>query len=206
VTFLWRLLLVGAISTHVITATFAQTPSASPDLKGAASPSPWPNNTLAPFKERLANATSVKVMTDLLGVKLGDTLKQAHARLDRLSDPAHPRKEERDAGEGEWKILWQLKGTDYSSIFIKTDEEKRVNFVMATLRSGKEVPFEKIGEIMKAPVQDANTIAWDVIRPHRSLFRVVARGENRKASTITIFTVERPEAGGEKRKSEREKD
>ena len=75
--------------------------------------SPWPGNELAPFKERMANATSVKVMTSLLGVKLGDTLKQSRARLDKRSDPAHPRKEARDAGEGEGKIIWPVAGTDY---------------------------------------------------------------------------------------------
>jgi hypothetical protein len=41
----------------------------------------------------------------------------------------------------------------------------------------------------KAPVQDANVIAWDVLRPGRPLFRVVAKGAERKAN---IFIVKRP--------------
>jgi hypothetical protein len=156
-----------------------------------------PVNPLAPFKERLANAASVKVMTSILGLTLGATIEQAHAKLDKLSDPAHPPKEEggeKDKGEKEdHKVLWQLAKTDYSFVFVKVDDHERINHISGFLRSGKEIPFDKIGETKKAPVQDANTIAWDVVRPKKPLSRVVAAGANGKASNISIFVVKRPE-------------
>jgi putative alpha-1,2-mannosidase len=60
------------------------------------------------------------------------------------------------------------------------------------LRAGKEIPFDKIGETKKAPVQNANTIAWDVLRSKHPLFRVVASGADGKANNVMIFVVKRP--------------
>jgi len=156
----------------------------------AQSESPLPSYSLSPYEDRLASAQSVKVMISILGLELGSTLEQAHAKLDKLSDPAHPPKEEEEGSER--KVLWQLAGTDYSAVFVRSDERKRVTYIDAFLRPGKEIPFEKIGETKKAPLQDVNTIAWDVLRPKRPLFRVVAKGADRKANNITIFVVKRP--------------
>ena len=156
----------------------------------AESKSPRPSYSLTPYEDRLGAAQSVKVTISILGLELGSTLEQAHAKLDALSDPAHPPKEEEEGPER--KILWQLAGTDYSAVFVKSDERKRITYINAFLRPGKEIPFEKIGDAKKAPLQDANTIAWDVLRPNRPLFRVVAKGADRKANNITIFVVKRP--------------
>lgn len=164
----------------------------------AASASPSPSSstqTLAPFETRLANAKSVKVKTSILGLELGSTVEQAHAKLDKLSDPAHPPKEEGgDAEEKEegHKVLWQLAKTDYAFVFVKADDKERLIYINGSLRPGKEIPFDKIGDSKKAPVQDTNTIAWDVLRAGRPLFRVVAKGADRKANAITIFIVKRP--------------
>jgi hypothetical protein len=53
--------------------------------------------------------------------------------------------------------------------------------------TGKEMPFDKIGQLEKAPVLTDRVVAWDVVRPNRPLIRVVARGSERKANSITIF-------------------
>jgi hypothetical protein len=156
----------------------------------AESKSPLPSYSLAPYENRLATAQSVKVTISILGLELGSTLEQAHAKLDKLSDPAHLPKEEQEGPER--KILWQLARTDYSAVFVKSDERKRITYINAFLRPGKEIPFEKIGDTKKAPLQDVNTIAWDVLRPKRPLFRVVAKGADRKANNIAIFVVKRP--------------
>jgi hypothetical protein len=151
-------------------------------------------NSLAPYKVRLANASSVKVMSNVLGVELGMNLKQAHSKLDKLSDHAHPPKEETGEEEGGGKVLWQLAGTNYSAVFIKADEKERILSITAILRPGKEIPFEKIGEVKKAPIQDGSTVVWDVMRAKQPLFRVMAKGTEHKANTIQLFVVERPEA------------
>jgi hypothetical protein len=175
-------------------------PAAMPSVEASASPTqsplPLPINSLAPYEQRLVAAQSVKVMMSILGLELGSTLKEAHGKLDELSDLTHPPKEEEEGPEKgeelEHKVLWQLAKTDYSVVFVKSDEKKRITYIHAILRFGKEIPFEKIGETDKAPVQDGNTIAWDVLRPNRPLFRVVANGANRRASSITMFVVKRP--------------
>ncbi len=142
------------------------------------------------------NASTVKVVTSILGVELGSTLQEAHARLDKLSDPATPPKEEaqkgsENAARGTRKVLWQFAETDYSAVFIKTDYDQRIASISAIVRPGKELPFDQIGEVEKAPIRSQAQVAWDVIRPGRPLFRVVAQGTEGKASTINIFLVKR---------------
>jgi hypothetical protein len=169
--------------------------SASPPWS-AASPSLSEPSKLAPFKERLAAAQSVKVQTEILGIELDSTLQSAHSKLDSLSQlTAGPIDEVSEAAKGsedEHKVSWQLAKTDYGSVFVRADEKERITYVAAYLRPGKEMPFDKIGELEKAPVLTDRVVAWDVVRPNRPLIRVVARGSERKANSITMFIVKRP--------------
>jgi hypothetical protein len=168
----------------------ASTPSSS------ASPSPSKRPKLASFKERLAAAQSVKVQNAILGIELDATLASAQSKLDSLgrsSDRFLDRAGEAgERDESEHKISWQLAKTDYASVFIKADEKKRITYIAGYWRAGKEMPFDKIGEIEKAPVLSDTVVAWDVVRPNRPLIRVVARGSQRKANSITMFVVKRP--------------
>jgi hypothetical protein len=170
--------------------TFASPPSSS------ASPSLSKSPKLAPFKERLAAAQSVKVQTAILGIELDSTLESAHCKLDSLGQSmARPADEGGDVAkrsEREHKVSWQLTKTDYGSVFVKADEKERITYIAAYLRPGKEMPFDKIGELEKAPVLTDRVVAWDVVRPNRPLIRVVARGSERKANSITMFIVKRP--------------
>jgi hypothetical protein len=175
------------------------TPSAeaSNSLSLIQSPAPPPTSSLASYEQRRANAETVNVIQSILDLEPGSSLEQAHAKLDKLSDPANPAKQEEEGPEKgeapEYKVLWQLAQTDYSFVFVKADDQERISYIKAFLRPGKELPFDKIGDAKKAPVQDANTIAWDVLRPNRPLFRVVATGAERKATSIAIFIVKRPQ-------------
>jgi hypothetical protein len=169
-------------------------PASSPGFSTPALPTPA---GLAPLELRMANAKSVKVQTSILGLELGSSLEQAHAKLDKLKDPSQPSKEEKEDSEkgeqeNESRALWQLAKSEYSAVYIKVDDKKRITYLNAFLRPGKEIPFNKIGEIKKAPVQDSNVIAWDVIRPSCPLFRVVASGKDRRANNVAIFFVKRP--------------
>jgi hypothetical protein len=170
--------------------TYASTPSSS------ASPSLPKPPKLAPFKERLTAAQSVKVQTAILGIELDSTLESAHSKLDSLGHsmaaPVDEGDEVANRSKGEHKVSWQLTKTDYGSVFVKTDEKERITYIAAYLRPGKEMPFDKIGELEKAPVLTDRVVAWDVVRPNRPLIRVVARGAERKANSITIFIVKRP--------------
>ncbi len=155
---------------------------------------------LEPVAVRAENARTVEVITSILGVELGSALEETHARLDKLSDPATPPKEEQEEAEegndegaarGARKVLWQFAETDYSAVFIKTDDEQRITSITALLRPEKQQPFETIGEPDKAPVRTEREIAWDVLREDRPLIRVVATGTDGKAERISIFVVKR---------------
>ena len=166
------------------------------DASSAPSPSPSKPPKLAPFKERLAAAQSVKVQTAILGIELDSTLESAHSKLDSLGQPSARPLDGADEAAGrtedEHKISWQLAKTDYSSIFVKADQKERITYIAAYLRPGKEMPFAEIGQLEKAPVLNDRVVAWDVVRPNRPLIRVVARGSERKANSITMFIVKRP--------------
>lgn len=148
---------------------------------------------LAPFRERLAAAKSVRVQTNILGIELDSPLEQAHAKLSSLGDVKSPikEKEKTDDDEEGHKMLWQLAKSDFRSVYVKTDKEDRITYIMGLLREGKEIPFDKIGQIEKAPILTDATVAWDVVRPNRPLVRVVASGQDRKAASITILIVKR---------------
>ena len=169
--------------------------SASPP-SSAASPSMSAPSKLAPFKERLAAAQSVKVQTAILGIELDSTVESAHSKLDSLGQltarPVDEVSEAAERSEGDRKVSWQLEKTDYRSVFVKADEKGRITYIAAYLRPGKEMPFDKVGQLEKAPVLTDRVVAWDVVRPNRKLIRVVARGSERKANFITMFIVKRP--------------
>jgi hypothetical protein len=167
-----------------------------PTASSSASPSPSKRPKLAPFKDRLAAAQSVKVQTAILGIELDSTLESAHSKLDSLGQPsARPLDGAEEAAgrtEDEHKVSWQLAKTDYGSVFVKADEKERITYIAAYLRPGKEMPFDKIGQLEKAPVLTDRFVAWDVVKSNRPLIRVVARGSERKANSITMFIVKRP--------------
>jgi hypothetical protein len=176
---------VAAAAAFLIAVTAHATPTPSP-----------PENSggvkLAPFKERLAAAQSVKVKQDILGVKLDSPLAAARARLDPLAaKDGTPPEEQSEEAEPQQKLLWKLAKSDFNSVFLKANGEGQITSILGLLRPGKEIPFEKIGEIAKAPIQTDKVVAWDVVRPDRSLIRVIARGSDGKANSITIFVVKR---------------
>jgi hypothetical protein len=168
-------------------------PAVSPGFSTPALPTP---SGLAPLEVRMANAKSAKVQTGILGLELGATLEQAHATLDKLKDASQSTKEEKEDSEkgeqeNESRTLWQLTKSEYSAVYIKANDKGKITYINAFLRPGKEISFDKIGDTKKAPIQGADVIAWDVLRPHRPLFRVVASGKDRKANSIAIFVVKR---------------
>ena len=191
-----RLLLAAALIGVGVSAfgrANGQTPAPTPSA--AASPSLPKPLRLAPYKERLAKAKSVEVQTDILGIGIDSSLVAAHTTFDSLGDAAHRPKEKVDdvePDEREHKVLWQLAKTDFGSVYVKADDKDRITYIAAYLRPGKEMPFDKIGELKKAPVLTDRVVAWDVVRPNRPLIRVVARGSERKANSITMFIVKRP--------------
>jgi hypothetical protein len=181
-----KVLRFAAFTTLLLQATAYGTPAPSPSVNPGAS-------SLATFEKRLAAAKSVKVRQDILGIKLDTALATARQHLDPLAAPdGRPPEEQPAETEAEGKLLWKLSSSDYSSVLLKPDREDQITYILGLLRPGKEIPFEKIGEVAKAPIATDKVVAWDVVRPDRSLIRVVARGAGGKANSITIFLVKRP--------------
>lgn len=179
-------------ATSLAAATGAIPESSGPPA--AALPSPTVEQRSS-FRDRLRNATTVKVKMDILGLEIDSSLEQAHEKLDPIAiGKASPPKKDEDPGEGEGeqKAFWELKKTDFKSVFFKADAEGRVTYMLVTYRGGKEPAFSQIGQVEKAPVQSRDLIAWDVVRKGRPLIRVVARGHDSRAESITIFLVKRP--------------
>lgn len=157
------------------------------------SPKPTPSPAIpkgSSEEERLAVANSVRTITDILGVELGSSLDDAHARLDQLSARDRPWKQSK-SDERELKIVWYLEKTPFSSIYVKGDEDGRIQQITGFVRDGAEIPFEEIGDVERAPVQSATAVVWDVIRPDRPHMRVAAEGAERRARVVKLFVVHR---------------
>lgn len=88
-------------------------------------------------------------------------------------------------------MLWELAKSDFASVFVKTDKDERVVYILAALRPGREMPFTEVGQVEKAPIHTSNTVAWDVVRRNSPLMRVVAVGKEERASSLTLFLVKR---------------
>jgi hypothetical protein len=166
---------------------FAHPRAVAQESSPAAKASGSPGST---FQERLAVAATVKVGTSILGIQLDQRLEAAEKRLDGsvastevVAEEGKPEKEE----QGE-KILFKLKGTDYSTILLETDGAKRIKSITAMFRDGKGKAFRDLGEVDKAPVLSPTMVAWDVVRDKKHT-RVVATGSDEKATTIKIFRI-----------------
>lgn len=192
--------LLLTLSGALVGQVYGEDPSITSSASASPSSSYYDKGKLASFKERLAAAESVKVQTDLLGLKIGMPIEAAHQKLDPLTDPAKPFVEEggddeggeKKQGEEEHRVVWQLTKSDYSSIYIKADKKDRITYISGILRPGKEIAFAKLGEVEKAPIATETNVAWDVVRPNKPFIRLVARGAARTANSVTIFVVQRP--------------
>jgi hypothetical protein len=138
-----------------------------------------------------------RVIDSILGVGIGTTVKQAHAKLDRLrkreasgTREADPR-EEAEEREGGRKEAWTLKTTDYLSVALQTDREGRVVWITGFVRPEKEIPFAKLGDLSSAMGVTSSRAIWNVATPTGG-YRVVAKGQNGKARIISLLSLATP--------------
>ena len=95
------------------------------------------------------------VPDSILGVGIGSSLDEAHAKLDRLrireGRNAHEeteneaREEQEQEREGGVKEAWALRSTNYATVALKVDRDRRVVSITGFVRAGKEIPFAKLG-------------------------------------------------------------
>ena len=143
-----------------------------------------------------------RVPDSILGVGIGSSLDQAHAKLDRLrtrnarkaheeSAAEEEREEQEQEREGGGKEAWALRATNYINVALKVDRDKRVVWITGFVRSGKEIPFAKLGNLSSATVVTDKRAVWNVATPGGG-YRVIAKGENGKARVVSILSLASP--------------
>lgn len=147
--------------------------------------------TLRPHKTRsegvaprISPAPTIETAGEILGIAIGSSLEEARRELDRLREPGST--ELRGKGEETRKAYWKLAGTEYKWIMAWTDEEERVVQVSVAPRAENGKPFSEIGDTSKAATDQENVAVWNAERPDGSRYRLIAKGRERRATSIYI--------------------
>lgn len=127
-----------------------------------------------------------RVADNILGVKIGMSLEEVHAKLSPLGEIGG--RATRDGGR---KEAVTLKGTQYTSVAYQTDGKGRVKWVTAFVRPGKEIPYTDIGDLARATRQSEQEAVWNVERPEGN-FRVMAKGFQGKATVVHLLSLALP--------------
>jgi hypothetical protein len=126
------------------------------------------------------------VSDSILGVKVGMTLEEVHEKLKPLGTFGG-----RGTREGGRKEAWTLKKTDFSSVAYQTDGRGRVKWVTGFVRPGKEIRFEKLGDLSRATKNTEQEAVWNVERAEGN-YRLMAKGAGGRAQVIQILWVTLP--------------
>lgn len=133
-----------------------------------------------------AQAGGAKVADSILGVRIGSSLEEAHARLKDLGTVGG-----RATREGGRKEAWTLKGGDFTSVAYKTDAAGRVVWLTGFVRPGREIPFSQLGDLARATGKDETQAAWTVETPGGG-YRLVAKGPNGRARVVYLLSLAAP--------------
>ncbi|HEU4595792.1 MAG TPA: hypothetical protein VFS10_11680 [Pyrinomonadaceae bacterium] len=134
-----------------------------------------------------AQGGGAKVLDSILGVRIGSSLEEAHAKLKDLGTVGG-----RATREGGRKEAWTLKGGEFTSIAYKTDASGRVVWLTGFVRPGKEIPFSQLGDLARANGKDETEAAWTVEAPGGGGYRLVAKGPKGKARVVYLLSLEAP--------------
>ncbi|MEP6718474.1 MAG: hypothetical protein ABJB21_04985 [bacterium] len=142
-----------------------------------------------------------RVPDSILGVGIGSTLDQAHAKLDRLrtrkarstreDSEEEAREEQEQEREGGRKEAWALRATNYATVALQVDREGRVVWITGFVRPGKEIPFAKLGNLSSATIATETRAVWNVPTPSGG-YRVIAKGQHGSARVVSILSLASP--------------
>src|SRR5215210_2866666 len=104
-----------------------------------------------------AQGEKPKAVDSILGVRVGAKIEEAHEKLKDLGTWGG-----RATDEGGRKEAWTLKETEFTSVAYKTNAAGRVVWITGFVRPGKEIPFDKLGDLTRATGKDMNEAVWDV--------------------------------------------
>jgi hypothetical protein len=137
-------------------------------------------------------ANHSRVSDSILGVRIGTSLEEARKKIERLSiasEQSSDEDEERE--EGGTKRCWRLKGTNYTSVALKTNQKGRVVWVTGFVRPSKELLFSELGDTSRALRATDSQAIWNVETPNGG-YRLVAKGQNGRARVIYLLSLATP--------------
>jgi hypothetical protein len=134
-----------------------------------------------------AQGGGAKVLDSILGVRIGSSLEEAHAKLKGLGTVGG-----RATREGGRKEAWTLKGGEFTSVAYKTDASGRVVWLTGFVRPGREIPFSKLGDLARANGKDETEAAWTVESPGGGGYRLVAKGPGGRARVVYLLSLDAP--------------
>ena len=141
-------------------------------------------------KAQTANRS--RVSDSILGVGIGTSLEEAQKKLEPLSMTSErSTDEDEDKEEGGTKRYWRLKGTNYTSVALKTNQKGRVVWVTGFVRPSKELLFSELGDTSRALRATDSQAIWNVATPNGG-YRLVAKGQNGRARVIYILSLATP--------------
>ena len=142
----------------------------------------------SPFvKAQTANRS--RVSDSILGVRIGTSLEEAQKKLEPLSMTSErPTDEDEDKEEGGTKRYWKLKGTNYTSVALKTNQKGRVVWVTGFVRPSKELLFSELGDTSRALRATDSQAIWNVATSNGG-YRLVAKGQNGRARVIYLLSL-----------------
>lgn len=130
-----------------------------------------------------------KTLDNLLGIRIGTSLDETYAILKPLG--AGGGKDLRDNGRRE---AWTLKETDFQTIAFQTTGKGKIKWITGYLRKGQELPMESLGDPKTATRFNDSEAIWNV-ETKEGGFRLVVKGENGKASVVTLLSTATKDIG-----------
>lgn len=121
------------------------------------------------------------------GIAIGTTLDDARSLLARIGTGGG-----RDTRDGGRKEAWALKETDFTTLAFKTNGAGRLVWISGFVRQGKEIPFDRLGDLTKAETVTKSQVIWNVGNAGTG-YRLVAKGAEGKASVVYLLSLEFPE-------------
>jgi hypothetical protein len=145
----------------------------------------------APDESKKAERTEAAAVTiassgEILGLRIGGTLEQARSKLN-ASQISFTERRGKERGEDGEQTYWNLAATEYSWIMAWTNKEGRIVQLSASVRPEKLKPFEQVGDLTKASGNLQDVAIWNVVKPDKLSYRLVAKGPNGRANTIYII-------------------
>ena len=157
----------------------------------------WPNELYHDRQhdrkaESRATLVTIEASGKILGVGVGTTIEEAREKLDSLRDPTSTgfRDKKRSAGGKGEKAYWRLRGTEFSWIMAWANKEGRIVRLSIAVPTEKPKPFAEVGDLSRATTNQEHVATWNVSRPNKLSYRLVARGPNRRATNIYLTATE----------------